>query len=496
MVSPWPDCRVGLASTREQDHQYDRWDARRACGRMGMTTMTMALGIDFGTSHVAATLVDLEQRLALQTTSVPISAKQPHANPLASEHNIDVYLGAASQAVEQLSATKRAQVAVMGVSGQMHGVVLWDSQSLRPSPFYSWQERRAEEDGFLNFARSETRQPRLQAGYGAVTLGWLAAHESRILNGFDQASTLPDYVVVRLCETQQAVMDPVMAHSWGLYDLSKRDWLRAEFARLGVPPSILPALASSGSQAGTLSADRARAWGISHQVPVAVATGDNPASLYATLTQPETDVALTLGTAGQLAVILPADFDPGTEETEGDVEYRPYVDDRLIAVASSLQGGESMAWLVDMLGGWLRELGFDPPSEAELFRLVNRLGLEAINMHPPPHPLTVVPSFIGERHDPMRRGSIGSITPDNFTIGNFSLCLARGIVDNLRTMMPAALLAHRRRLVCSGNGIRRSMLMRQLLMQSFSLPLVVPIFSEEAAVGAALLAGDRLLLNR
>lgn len=74
----------------------------------------------------------------------------------------------------------------------------------------------------------------------------------------------------------------------------------------------------------------------------------------------------------------------------------------------------------------------------------------------------------------------------NFTIGNLARALARGILVNLKEMLPQSVLRDRARVVGSGNALRRSRLLQALTQEVFDLPLLLTEGREEAAVGAAL----------
>jgi hypothetical protein len=83
------------------------------------------------------------------------------------------------------------------------------------------------------------------------------------------------------------------------------------------------------------------------------------------------------------------------------------------------------------------------------------------------------------------------LTMDNFRLGAVARGLARGIVRNLRGMLPAAALRGRRRVVGSGNALRRVPLLQAMVREEFGPPLVLSAGREEAATGAARLAAQR-----
>ncbi len=447
--------------------------------------MNLALGIDVGTSKVAAAVVDLDSRTTIETASALHQAGVVATCRDCAEQDAAKLFQAVAEAVGALSPENRLQARMLGLTGQMHGVILWNPETWAAGPLITWQDRRCLRDGFLEKLRDRTGNHEIHSGYGGATLAWLREFKPETFADCQCAGTIMDFLAARVCGLGTALIDPTNACSWGFFDLKTNTWREKFIARTEIPAQVLPRLQPAGSRAGTLEAEFSRKWGLPEGLPVGVACGDHPASLYATVTAPGTDIALTLGTGGQLAVLLPPE--KMLEPRPATLEYRPYVDKQIIAVVASLAGGQAWDWLVDSISGWLNELGIKALPREELYEHLIERGLQVPNSS-----LTIQPNIGGERHDPARRGEIRGLDRDNFTLGNLAAALARGIVENLREMMPAAHLAGRGRVVGSGNAIRRSQLMRETIEECFGLPLLIPELSEEAASGAALLAADRL----
>jgi sedoheptulokinase len=150
-------------------------------------------------------------------------------------------------------------------------------------------------------------------------------------------------------------------------------------------------------------------------------------------------------------------------------------------VAASLCGGSAWQWLAQTVDHWQAELGLPPVALDDLYVRLNELGARAAGAPG----LSVHPHFLGERHDPNRRGSIEGISLDNFSLGGLAAALARGICANLRDMLPAPLRAGRTRLVASGNALDRNPLLRRAAEEVFGMPLLMNAPREAAAVGAA-----------
>ena len=372
----------------------------------------------------------------------------------------------------ELPAELRAQVRAVGLTGQMHGVLLVGADGRAISPLITWQDGRCDE-AFLRRLHEKTGH-RLCSGFGGATLAWMRAHDA-LPAGVAAACTIHDYLTARLCGLPRPVTDPTDAASWGLFDLHTLDWDFPAVERAGIDRRLLPEVRPSGSLAGRVTPEMAGRLGIPAGIPVAVALGDHQASLLATLREPEHELALTLGTGGQLSAVVPSLGAAG--ETW---EYRPYPGGRYLLTAASLCGGAAWAWLAEAVQAWLRDLGLPCPTDDALYARLNDLGLAATGE------LTVQPHFLGERHAPALRGRIDGIDLRNFTPGPLARGLARGILANLRDMLPADAYAGRTTLLGSGNALRRNPLLQRLAEEVFGLPLVLTEGQEEAAAGAAL----------
>jgi len=257
----------------------------------------------------------------------------------------------------------------------------------------------------------------------------------------------------------------------------------------GVPCDVLPRIEPCGGRAGYLNGPVAQKLGLSPGIPVAVAIGDNQASLLSTLKDPEAELGLTLGTGGQLAAVLPMDFSYDSLPESGTFELRPYPESRSVLVGAALCGGSAWAWLAETVEKWLRDLDLAPPPRDEIYRRINELGSAAEDN------LLVVPQFGAERYDPALKGSISGIDLNNFDLGTVSRALARGIFENLQSMVPALILNDRRRIRGSGNALRLNPLLQSMAERVFGLPFFLSEYREEAACGAAINASGLLTTN-
>lgn len=441
--------------------------------------MKICLGIDIGTTKVAVVLVDAVSGELLQAEAKSSLADVGGLPEAYAEQSPSAIMAVCEELIGKLDADRRAEVTAIGVTGQMHGVVCWNETET--SNLITWKDRRASGDGTLERFRDITGDRCLKDGFGAVSLAWLA--ENELLSKWRSAATIHDYLVACFCGLARPLTDPGNAASWGMFDLFSSEWQTEKFKKLRISPELLPTIVPTGSRAGELVTGLAEKFGVPTGIPVSVAIGDNQASILATMGEAEKEIYLTLGTGAQLSIVVDRSSD-GLVGLPDSVELRPFLADSLLMVAAPLCGGQAFAWLVQVVRDWQQSLGLPVAGEDELFRQIDRLALASLDS-----PLFFQPSFLGERHQPEQRCEIRNINLTNFSLGNVAASLGRGIIENMYKMFPEGAFAGRVKVIGSGNGVRKLAVIREMIGRVFGLPLELVSCKEEAAVGAALLAG-------
>ena len=440
--------------------------------------MSYSLGIDIGTSKIAVVIMDSTTRQILDCSSIKTEAEIAAVQAGFAEQDVEKIIQTLYKAVSSFSSDLRRQVTAIGVTGQMHGVMLWNDKTT--SPLYTWQDKRASTTGMLEHIRRVSGCEKLQDGYGTVTLAWLAANEA--LSGWQYAATIHDYAVSRFCGLEHPVSDAADAASWGLFDIYSGRWDNEAIKRLKIPEKFFPEAVKCGSAAGLLSDITAAELGLPPGIPVTVATGDNQAAILATSSDPERELYLTIGTGAQLSAILSRN-EINSIDIPASAEIRPYNDDSFLVVAAALSGGQSMLWMTDMLNSWMRDLGLPELSRDELFTRLDKLAVQSTDAT-----LDFKPNFNGERHNPALSGSIDNIREGNFTLANVFRSLAGGVLKNLAAMMPGKVWQTKQCVLANGNAVRNLEIIKQLIPVVFGMPVRILNSSEEAACGAAILS--------
>ena len=452
--------------------------------------MTLHLGIDVGTTKIAALVLDAATGQALAVEEVANAARLP--SPLgrsewSAELMVELSVSAARAALAQVDPRR---VASIGVTGQMHGVVLVDRAQRPFGPFVGWQDERcnAPAGGYPSTIAwmSRLADPaglastgcRLASGFLGATLFWLARRGD--LPDGATAASIPDYLVARLVE-RPPVTDPTNAAGSGLYDVRAGRWSEGLLATVGLRQSLFPVVLPTGAIVGGLARAPAEALGLPRGIPVLNALGDNQASFLGSVAEPERDVLVNVGTGGQVSATTV------TFVASGTLEARPYLSGSYLVVGAELAGGSAYALLVE----FLRRVGTDvlgvEPS-ADLHTALGKLAAEAPSGS---GGIRCDPRFLGSRAAPDLRGGFVGLSPDTFTPGHLARALLEGIAETYHGLYAEMLrvgLRPRSRVVGSGNGVRRNPLLGRIIAERFGLPLARPRQAEEAALGAAIVA--------
>lgn len=312
------------------------------------------LGIDLGTSSAKAVVVDLEGGLLAQA-SVGYPVDNPR--PGWAETEPARWWAAVVTAVRRAVAAAKAEPAAIGLSGQMHGLVVCSSDGTPVRPAMLWPDARAVDElatyrQLPAAVRGHLGNP-LTPGMAGPMLAWLAKHERDSYLATRWALQPKDWLRMRL--TGQAHSEPSDASATLLYDISTDAWDVDVLSALGLDPRLLaPLLSSSGQRAGDLLPEAARELGLAVGIPVAAGAADTAAAaLGSGLVNPMT-AQLTIGTGAQ--VVTPV----GTLTPRGPAPvthlYRAATDAGWYAMAAVVNAGLALDWVRQLLGASWEEL--------------------------------------------------------------------------------------------------------------------------------------------
>jgi len=454
--------------------------------------MSRYLGVDVGTTTIAGVVLDTDSSQAVARYSTSNDSSFPGDEQAAghSEWDIDRMVELALEAIAGLADQVEVEsLTGIGITGQMHGMVLLDDDCYPVSPFVGWQDQRCEEQ--VSAGTTYLEQMRELAGdgfehsgctpatgYMGATLFWLK--QNNLLPADTTACFAPDYLVSRLCDTTP-VTDPTNAASAALFDVMAGAWNEELIASLGLNTTHLPPVWPTCQVVGNLTESAAALTGLPAGLPVANGCGDNQASFAGSVGDYERSILVNIGTGAQISA-----FTDQPLLAEG-LDLRPALGNGFLLVGAGLCGGRSYQLLRDFFYQVGREI-FGRADVPEIYDVLNQLASEvpagADGLH-------CEPLFTGTRQQPERRATWRGMSGTNFTPGHMARALLEGLAEQIKMLyerMQQAGLSDHDLLVGSGNAIRKNQLLADILSASFGMPLQMTRYMEEAAVGAALCA--------
>ncbi|MDH3471404.1 MAG: xylulokinase, partial [Acidimicrobiia bacterium] len=268
--------------------------------------MSYVMGIDVSTTATKAVLVGEDGSVAAVGVS-EYDFQTPQ--PMWSEQDPASWWQAAQEAIQAALAGAGASgddVAAVGLTGQMHGLVLLDSddQVLRPAILWNDQRTGAECDEI----RERVGRERLIAitgndaltGFTAPKMLWVRNNEPDIYQKAAHVLLPKDYLRLRL--TGEYATDKAGAGGTVLLDLAARDWSPEVLEALEIDQQLLPPTFEGPEVTGTITAQAAAATGLAAGTPVVAGGGDQAAGAVGTGAVAEGIVSLSLGTSGVVFV--------------------------------------------------------------------------------------------------------------------------------------------------------------------------------------------------
>src|SRR5215471_5620953 len=438
----------------------------------------MWLGIDIGTGGTRALLVD-------ERGKIRASATAPHEDmlmerPLWAEQRPHNWWDAALEAIR--GALARAQISGrevrgIGLSGQMHGLVILDKDNevIRPSLIWCDQRSQAQVD-YVNRTvgsakiLSYTANPVL-TGFTLPKLLWVRGHEPENYARVRKMLLPKDYVRFQL--TGEFATEVSDASGTALFDVVRREWSSPMIDALSLDPAILPECHESVAITGAISASVAGVTGLAPGTPVVGGGADQASSAVGNGIVEPGAVSCTLGTSGVVfAHLEQVAYDPlGRVHT-----FCHAVPGKWHVMGVTQGAGLSLQWFRDQ---------FCPASDYDA------LMSEAAQSPAGAQGLFWLPYLMGERTphlDPTARGGWIGLTAAH-TRADLVRSLLEGVSysqkDCLDVIEQMGVAAKSVRL--SGGGAR-SPFWQQMLADVFGKPVSILENQEGSAYGAALLA--------
>ncbi len=441
--------------------------------------MDYFVGIDTSTTATKAILINGQgEVIKVASTEYPFDTPQP----LWSEQHPDLWWNGTVNSIRRVladSGLDGTAVKGIGLTGQMHGLVLLDAAGKVLRPAILWNDQRTGSQ--CDDIRARLGKNRLiqitgndaLTGFTAPKILWVQQNEPEIYARIAHILLPKDFVRFKL--TGHYAVDRAGGAGTLLFDLRQRDWSPEVLTALEIDPVWLPPTYEGPEVTGLVSAAAAAATGLKAGTPVVGGGGDQSAQAVGVGAVEPGIIALTLGTSGVVFATTPEPF----IEPEGRLHaFCHAVPNRWHLMGVMLSAAGSLRWYRDTLAAGL---DFDT------------LLAPAVDIPPGSEGLLFLPYLTGERTphpDPLARGAFVGLTVRH-TQAHLTRSVLEGVAFGLRDsfeLMKAAGLTDIRQVRVSGGGAK-SPLWRQILADVLDAELVTVNTSEGAAYGAALLAG-------
>ncbi|MCZ2156877.1 MAG: xylulokinase [Bryobacterales bacterium] len=436
------------------------------------------MGIDVGTGGTRALLVNEKGKLIAGFTAPHEEIRMER--PFWAEQRPEDWWNAVQKAIRGVLASagiSGSEVKGIGLSGQMHGLVLLDKdhQVIRPALIWCDQRSQPQVDR-INAKVGEKRIVELIAnpvltGFTLPKLLWVRDHEPA---NYEKARKLllpKDYA--RFMLTGEFAMDVADASGTALFDVVNRRWSEELRQDLDIDASLLPPTMECVELAGKVSKTAAALTGLAEGIPVVAGAGDQAASAVGNGIVEPGAVSCTIGTSG----VVFAHMEEAAYDPKGRVHTFCHAVPGKWHVMGVTQGaGLSLQWFRNQLAAGVT---------------YDSLTAEAALAPPGCQGLIWLPYLMGERTPHLDAGARGGWI--GLTARHTRADLIRAVIEGVTYSLQECLeiieeLGAPVASVTASGGGGSSAFWRQMLADAFEKQVNVLATQEGSAYGAALLS--------
>lgn len=430
------------------------------------------IGIDLGTSAVKLLLMEgTGQIRKIVSREYPLYF--PH--PGWSEQNPEDWYNQTMDGLKELLADcDKSQVAGISFGGQMHGLVILDSEDRVIRPAILWNDgRTTEETDYLNQVIGKQKLSEYTAniafaGFTAPKILWVKKHEPENFARINKIMLPKDYLAYRLSGT--FCTDVSDASGMLLFDVQHKCWSKEMMEICDVKESQLAQIFESYEAVGTLKAEAAAQLGLSESVKIAAGAGDNAAAAVGTGTVGDGNCNISLGTSGTI-FISSEKF--GVDQNNALHSFS-HADGHFHLMGCMLSAASCNKWWMD-----------------EILRTKDYAGEQKDIRELGKNNVFFLPYLMGERsphNNPNARGTFIGMTMDT-SREDMTQAVLEGVVFALRDSFEVAKslgIQIERTKICGGGA--KSPLWRQMVADILNIKVDIPESEEGPAMGGAMLA--------
>jgi xylulokinase len=378
-------------------------------------------------------------------------------------------------------------VAGIGMSGQMHGLVMLDAGGNVLRPCIMWNDQRtaaqcAEITSTIGREKvlAITGNPVLP-GFTAPKILWVRQNEPEVYAKCAKVLLPKDYIRYKLSGTYATEVSD--ASGMSLLDVPARKWSDEMLQGCGIPKTWMADVSESTEITSKVNAEAAALTGLIAGTPIAGGGGDQAAQAVGCGIVEEGLISATFGTSG----VVFAHSRQYRGEPEGKLHaFCAAVPGEWHLMGVMLSAAGSLQWFRDALGG--EEVAAWKAGGKHPYAKFDEM---AATVAPGADGLTFLPYLTGERTphpDPYARGAFIGLTIRHgkpHMVRSVMEGITYGMNDSVDLMRGLGIVS--KTIIASGGGAK-SAVWRQMMADVFNTPIALVNATEGAAYGAALLA--------
>uniref|UniRef100_A0A0N5A2Q7 FGGY_N domain-containing protein n=1 Tax=Parastrongyloides trichosuri TaxID=131310 RepID=A0A0N5A2Q7_PARTI len=410
----------------------------------------MNIGIDVGTTSIKVVVIDIKNK---KSTSISRNHDSTISNLPSPYHEQDpkkIIETIVSLLNDINQFINEGDVMSIRICGQMHGIMLWDSNISRDleicSNLITWMDGRCDDNFIKNIYSGNYI---VSKGFGFVSLLWLVKNNFNYVKSFNRCGTIMDFVCCYLSNDFNNVsVTDQNAYSWGFFNRDKNEFDKEILTKL-FPVSFfdniikLPSVTSSDKMIG-VTRNSIKNIGLKENIKIMASLGDLQASLSVTKLNTST-AFIIIGTSGQISFIL-KDDDKVIEKLKNNkkIMRNIFIQNYSAWTGALMNGGNSLSSVVKLICNLYSQLVSKKENINE-----DEMWDKLLNINPNiqevlKNKLSVDQLFIPERAEKAKnniKGLIISGLMEDTGIDEIFPAIAYKIIHNMHEIISSSLLA-------------------------------------------------------